>query len=119
METGRISEGPGGSPGLVSSGSDKGGNPVSFRSESYSVSRASKPPLTGWRHRFFPSFFQRLTGSVPAFAAAGNLAHGSCFPDPFLRRANHRPGQLSPDFYRPNRTACMIRPGPKVNSPAM
>src|SRR5258705_13491121 len=71
METGRISEGPGGSPGLVSSGSDKGGNPVSFRSESYSVSRASKPPLTGWRHRFFPSFFQRLTGSVPAFAAAG------------------------------------------------
>src|SRR5438309_7076621 len=30
METGRISDGAGGSPGVVSSGSDKGENPVGF-----------------------------------------------------------------------------------------
>src|SRR6266700_3510755 len=82
MDTGRISEGPGGSPGLVSSVSDKRGNPVSSRWESYSVSRVSKPPLTDRGHRFFPSFFQRLTGSAAAFAAAGEPAPWKLFPDP-------------------------------------
>src|SRR5579864_1749175 len=60
METGRISEGPGGSPGLVSSGSDKGENPVDSSWESYSASGASKPPLSAQGKLFFPSFFQRL-----------------------------------------------------------
>jgi len=62
------------------------GNPVSFRSESYSVSRASKPPLTGWRHRFFPSFFQRLTGSVAAFAATGEPYPWKLFSEPLSTR---------------------------------
>src|SRR6266699_3182038 len=48
----------------------QGGNPVSSRSESYSVSRVSKPPLTGPRLWFFPSFFQRLTRRARCFAAA-------------------------------------------------
>jgi len=55
---------------LVSSGSDNG-EIRSFGLESYSVSMASKPPLTGRRDGFFPSFFQSLTGSPPLAAGAG------------------------------------------------
>src|SRR5437764_2204497 len=70
MDTGRISEGAGGSPEFVSSGSDKGGIRISFTRESYSVSGGSKPPLTHPGERFFPSFFQRLRGSPIVAAAA-------------------------------------------------
>src|ERR1700730_4605220 len=57
MDTGRISEGAGGSPGFVSSLSDKGGNPVSSCSESYSVSKVPKPPLNGAAQADFPLVF--------------------------------------------------------------
>src|ERR1700681_563407 len=57
MDTGRISEGAGGSPGFVSSVSDKGGNPVSSCSESYSVSTVPKPPLNGAAQADFPPVF--------------------------------------------------------------
>src|SRR5450631_4262044 len=57
MDTGRISEGAGGSPGLVSSVSDKGGNPVSSWSESYSVSTVPKPSLNGAGQADFPLVF--------------------------------------------------------------
>src|SRR5258708_32706198 len=77
MDTGRISEGAGGSPGFVSSGSDKGGIRQFFVIESYSASGALKPPLTGHRARFFPSFFQRLTRSARLAAGATNPATGT------------------------------------------
>src|ERR1700730_6361799 len=57
MDTGRISEGAGGSPGFVSSVSDKGGNPASSGSESYSVSKVPKPPLNGAAQADFPLVF--------------------------------------------------------------
>src|SRR5260370_5063352 len=74
------------------------GNPVRFRWESYSVSGVYKPPPNWWRDWFFPSFFQRLTGSAALFAAAGKPAPGTCFPDrlfsgpnaPFRRVATSR-----------------------------
>src|SRR5665213_1066615 len=62
MDTGRISEGTGGSPGGLSSGSDKGEIRSVLDYESYSVSRPSKPPLNAFGEWFLPSFFQRLTG---------------------------------------------------------
>ena len=62
METGRISEGPDGSPGLSSSVSAKGesgqflaGNHIAYRG-------SGSPPRPGSGARFFPSFFHRLTG---------------------------------------------------------
>src|SRR5258708_13045892 len=77
MDTGRISEGAGGSLGGVSSGSDKGGIRCVFGVESYSASGLPKPPLTGQRERFFSSFFQRLTPRARLRAAALNRAAGT------------------------------------------
>src|SRR5947209_19720021 len=82
MDTGRISEGAGGSPEFVSSGSDKGGIRISFTRESYSVSGGSKPPLTHPRERFFPSFFQRLRGSPIVAAAAPKPCFETSSPEP-------------------------------------
>src|SRR3954454_7984600 len=82
MDTGRISEGAGGSPEFVSSGSDKGGIRISFTRESYSVSGGSKPPLTHSRERFFPSFFQRLRGSPIVAAAAPKTCFEMSSPEP-------------------------------------
>src|SRR6202035_1500589 len=73
MDTGRISEGPGGSPGLVSSGSDKG----EIRSVLAQNHIAYRGLPNHPRERFFPSFFQRLTRSARGFATAGKAAPGT------------------------------------------
>src|ERR1700694_1716992 len=72
MDTGRISEGPGGSPGLVSSGSDKG----EIRSVLAQNHIAYRGLPNHPRERFFPSFFQRLTGPGRGFATAGKAPPG-------------------------------------------
>src|SRR4051794_6733434 len=72
METGRISEGSGLSPGVLSSVSDKEKSGRVQARESYSVSGLSKPPLTDSRKRFFRSFFQRLTRTATLLVPAPN-----------------------------------------------
>ena len=63
METGRISEGSGGSPGLLSSGSDKGES-GQFSAENHIAHRGSdNHPEAGWRGRFSARFFMDLPGS--------------------------------------------------------
>src|SRR5262249_46820765 len=62
METGRMSEGTGGSPGVSSSLSAKWEIQLVLLAESYSPSRAPKPPSGAQKPCFFPSFFQILTG---------------------------------------------------------
>src|ERR1035438_5960811 len=61
MDTGRISEGAGGSPGFESSVSDKGG--IRSVLDENHIAHRGRPnhPLTGLGPRFFSSFFQRLT----------------------------------------------------------
>src|SRR4051794_18195112 len=94
MDAGRISEGPGGSPGVVSSASDKGGIRSVLARESYSVSRAFKPPLKGCRGRFFPSFFQILTSAIADGAEALEPALARHRPDPDSRRARIAPDRV-------------------------
>jgi hypothetical protein len=67
---GRISEGAGGSPGFVSSGSDKGGFRSGFAENHIAYRGSPNHPLAGRRDRFFPSFFQRLTRPVALCAPA-------------------------------------------------
>src|SRR5262245_37529991 len=62
METGRISEGSGGSPGFSSSGFDKREFRAGSNWESYSASGAGSPPRRPQRESFFCSFFHALTG---------------------------------------------------------
>src|SRR5262245_34380490 len=111
METGRISEGSGGSPGFSSSGFDKGGIRAGSNWESYSVSGLESPPPGGPGRGFFCSFFHGLTGAHQPigkglwdrnFVVAGRplLAH------------RRRPVQ------GPKTTLCMIRPGRNVKAPA-
>src|SRR5205085_9060404 len=96
MDTGRISEGAGGSPEFVSSGSDKGGIRISFTRESYSVSGGSKPPLTHPRERFFPSFFQRLRGSPIAATATPKTCFEMSSQEPAWAGEKGRPkGRLA------------------------
>src|ERR1700722_674667 len=82
MDTGRISEGPGGSPEVLSSGSDKGGFRSGQLPESYSVSGASKPPLTDPGKRIFPSFFQRLRGRAKPPSNGPSKRLWNRWPDP-------------------------------------
>ena len=164
MDTGRMSEGTGGSPGLSSSVSDKERSgqfrlrlprPVSriaqrpvahdcpeaktaanfdhlarFETrpspatdgtawtqksdpphrDSYSASRASRPPLKRHRNSFLASFFHRLSGR---FSYAGETAEAAPWPSP-----SPQPG-LSDLQDGPNTTAFMIRPGISVNRPAI
>src|SRR5712675_3541108 len=70
MDTGRISEGAGGSPGFVSSGSDKGGIRSILGPNHIAYRGPPNHPQTGLPDRFFSSFFQRLTRpSVPSAEA--------------------------------------------------
>src|SRR5476651_1357041 len=87
MDTGRISEGAGGSPDFVSSVSDKGGirsvldqNHIAYRG------RPNHP-----RDRFFPPFFQRLTRSARPFATAWKAARGGGLADTAFGGENASP----------------------------
>src|SRR5215217_2364623 len=98
METGRISEGSGGSPGLLSSGSDKGGIRSILSRESYSASTSRSPPRSALEALFFRSFFHGLNASAtPCAGRAGTrifrprqdrLRTG--FSAAHLRAENHR-----------------------------
>ena len=120
MDTGRISEGAGGSPGFVSSVSDKGGNPVSSCSESYSVSTVPKPPLNGAAQADFPLVFPETyePGDPPSRGpwkqSLEALRRGRFGNENASRRTAFFQG-----YDGPNTTLCMIRPGSSVNSPAI
>src|SRR4029453_9494740 len=112
METGRISEGAGGSPGLLSSGSDKGES-GQFSAENHIAHRGSdNHPEAGWESRFSVRFFMDLPESpgCPGGLAAGGISGSE-------KRVRKRLFQRHP--YWPKTTAYMIRPGRKVNRPAM
>src|SRR6266849_5098119 len=88
MDTGRISEGAGGSPGFVSSGSDKGEIRSILGPNHIAYRGPPNHPQTGLPDRFFSSFFQRLTrpsvpcaeaGKPPLFKAEKRLAQGPRF----------------------------------------
>src|SRR5258705_8485483 len=113
MDTGRISEGAGGSPGFVSSGSDKGEIRSILGPNHIAYRGPPNHPLTGLPERIFSSFFQRLTSPSALSAAAAK---------PPLFEAEKRlawgPRFSQSNRYLPNTTLCMIRPGTSVNSPA-
>src|ERR1700737_5491770 len=126
MDTGRISGGAGGSPGGVSSGSDKGGIRCVFGIESYSASGLPKRPLTGQAERFFPSFFQRLTPRARLRAAALKRAagtssralraeHDSVHDPP--RQQREQPGDDERARERKDHDAAMIRDAVAVRHP--
>src|SRR5260370_37000762 len=113
MDTGRISEGAGGSPGFVSLGSDKGEIRSILGPNHIAYRGPPNHPQTGLTERFFSSFFQRLTrpsapsteaGKPTVLKAEKRLAWGARFS-----KSNR---------YWPNTTLLMIRPGTSVNSPA-
>src|SRR5882757_6186834 len=98
METGRISEGAGGSPGLLSSGSDKGES-GQFSTENHIAHRGSDHhPKAVWPRCFSLRFFMDLPGSATGRAErsrranlrAGNTASEGAFPPPFSLADNHR-----------------------------
>ena len=89
---GRISEGAGGSPGFVSSGSDKGGFRSGFAANHIAHRGPPNHPLAGSRHRFFPSFFQRLTRPVALCAPAPKRSFGMCFAGPHREAKTMRLG---------------------------
>src|SRR5258705_12248718 len=104
MDTGRISEGAGGSPGFVSSGSDKGEIRSILGPNHIAYRGPPNHPLTGLPDRFFSSFFQRLTSPSALFAGAGK---------PPLFKSEKRLAQ-GPRFsqsnrYWPNTTLRIIR----------
>src|SRR6267142_4935891 len=78
METGRISEGSGGSPGVLSSGSDKGKS-GQFSAENHIAHRGSdNHPEARWRGRFSARFFMDLPGSEAArLALLGTCISGT------------------------------------------
>src|SRR5437899_7188141 len=88
METGRISEGSGGSPGVLFSGSDKGKS-GQFSAENHIAHRASdNHPEAPWRGGFSARFFMDLRdrkrfawdAPKPAFSGPGKAAAGRDFP---------------------------------------
>src|SRR4029079_12078281 len=74
METGRISEGSGGSPGVLFSGSDKGES-GQFSAENHIAHRGSdNHPEAPWIGCFSARFFMDLPGSeagLPSHAGTG------------------------------------------------
>src|ERR1700749_2089209 len=74
MDTGRISEGPGGSPDLGSSGSDKGGIRSVFAENHIAHRGLSNHPLTAAGEGFFPLFFKGFRRGRPLPAAASKTA---------------------------------------------
>src|ERR1700709_1090857 len=98
METGRISEGAGGSPGLLSSGSDKGES-GQFSAENHIAHQGSdNHPTALWPGCFSLRFFMDLPGSETGPAecsrrtnlGAGNTAPEGAFSPLFTgRRSPH------------------------------
>src|SRR5262245_52184339 len=91
--------------GLVIFGIGQGGIRVSGRQNHIADLGSSNHFLKRPQKRFFPSFFHGLTG----LARTPELAFGEGFAEPWNQAL----------FQCPKTTACMIRPGMKVNSPAM
>src|SRR5256885_8252909 len=105
METGRISEGSGGSPGLLSSGSDKGESGQFWLKNHIAHRRSNNHPEALPSSGFSALFFMDLPGSEAArLALAGTGISGT---------GNHLQMACPAQPYWPKTTACMIRPGRK------
>src|SRR5258708_18025521 len=110
METGRISEGSGGSPGVLSSGSDKGKS-GQFSAENHKAHRGSdNHPEPRWRGRFSARFFMDLPGSEAArLAPLGTGFFGTRNTGPARRFAPRPIGPQPPHSTPP--------PAPPRNTP--
>src|ERR1700712_3139178 len=94
METGRISEGAGGSPGLFSSGSDNGGS-GQFSREDHIAYRGSNnhpgaPQPSGFSLRFFMDLPGSATGGVDR-SRRSNLEAGNALSEGSFSHSLHGP----------------------------
>src|SRR5437879_3415030 len=104
METGRISEGSGGSPGLLSSGSDKGES-GQFSAENHIAHRGSDNHPEALRTRCFSA---RFFMDLPGLEASLTSLAGTAISGPERQRPKRC---FRSSAYWPKTAACMIRPG--------